>query len=460
MRIKLSIILALLIGNMALGRVTTISGNAPMHTNKEMTVFSVVDFLTKTKNTITKVKVSDQGAFSVDINIENTTYILLDFGKIKRYLYIEPSNEYKVVIDNISEKILSSESIYATDEQPANIINKDSTDINELLGRIESEIALFTLKNKFILLNSSNTDSIDAFAKMINRKYPVNKSNFFSLYVEYSIAKLYQLAYKANKDYFVQAFLLNKAVYADHPAYMKIFQNHFQNYLMQVPEVGFKEKIFNYINRNEYDALMTRIFIAGETYGNQFKELLLLNIFYENYGHPELKPEMVKSLITKIMQTSRSASNRMAATNILRRIMELTPGADAPDFALYDLDSNIIQLSNYKGKYVYLCFGETWSRAFEMDIKMMKKWVGNYPEMEIITVIVDEDPLAYEAFIVQHQPTWTILHAGLVPAITLDYKIKNYPSYFLIGPDGKLVFSPAKSPYEGFENQFSNFQQN
>lgn len=459
MRKGVVLLVLVLLANLSFARTTLISGKAPIHPNKKLTIYTVNDFLTRTKNKVAEITVSNQGTFSFDIDIEKTTYLLMDFGKVKRFMYIEPAENYQVLIDNVSEQILTSESIYATDEQPAHITNKDSSDINELVEDIEGEIALFTLKHKLMLLHAPVKDSIDVFSSYLSRKYPVNKSNFFSLYVEYSLAQLYQLCYKTNKSYFIHSYLLGKTPYSDNPAYMRIFRKQFHKYLSQNPDIDFRNKIYGYINKNNYQSLMDEIYFAEGSSANEFKELLLLYLFYENYGNPHLNPEMVKNLIDKIQTTTKSISNRQVATNILRRIMELTPGSDAPDFALYDVDSNIIQLSNYRGKYVYLTFGESWSRAFEMDVKIMKSWKEKYPEIEIITVLVDEDRMAYETFLAEQVPNWTVLHAGLIPTVSLDYKIKNYPSYFLIDPEGKLIFSPAKSPYEGFEKQYMNYQQ-
>ena len=75
----------------------------------------------------------------------------------------------------------------------------------------------------------------------------------------------------------------------------------------------------------------------------------------------------------------------------------------------------------------------------------------------IITILIDEDRQAYIDFMEKYEPDWTVLHAGRVPTILLDYKLNNYPSYFLIGPDGKLIISPAKSPYDRFEKQYINY---
>ena len=454
---KILFAVCLLSSSMLLAKDTFIKGIAPSFKNKAFTVYTVNEFLTSTKNKAAELKTGKNGSFKVDFDITDVQYVLLDFGRVERYLFIEPGKTYHVSIDGIASDIQASQSVYATDEQPITITNADSTDLNELLLRVESDIARFSLEHRNELLFQAKKDFIDDFAAELNRKYPVNQSNFFSIYVEYSLAQLYQLSYKSSPDLFAIEFLLGKATYPNNPAYMKIFKKEFNNHLRTNIDHLFADNIYSLINANNYDQVLEDLFPSSKSYGMDFKELLLLHVFYENYGNPRIKKEAVENSISQLINKSGSKENKLVATNIQRRIKELTPGSAAPDFALYDLDSNVVQLSNYAGNYVYLGFAESWSRPFEMDIKIMKQWKEKYPELQIITVLVDEDRLAYEVFMKKYQPDWSVLHAGLVPTVTLDYKLNNYPSYFLIGPDGKLIFSPANSPYERFEKQYINY---
>ena len=43
------------------------------------------------------------------------------------------------------------------------------------------------------------------------------------------------------------------------------------------------------------------------------------------------------------------------------------------------------------------------------------------------------------------------LHFGTYPDIIKEYDIRGYPTYFLIDKDGKLLLSPAPSPFENME---------
>ena len=54
---------------------------------------------------------------------------------------------------------------------------------------------------------------------------------------------------------------------------------------------------------------------------------------------------------------------------------------------------------------------------------------------------------------------WTLLDTKGDMSVVESYKVKVYPSYFLIDVDGTLCMSPATSPSEGFESRFKQLFQ-
>ena len=58
----------------------------------------------------------ENGNFNIDFDISEVTYVLLDFGKVERYLFIEPGKTYHVKIDNISTEIGESRSFSKIDK--------------------------------------------------------------------------------------------------------------------------------------------------------------------------------------------------------------------------------------------------------------------------------------------------------------------------------------------------------
>jgi hypothetical protein len=73
--------------------------------------------------------------------------------------------------------------------------------------------------------------------------------------------------------------------------------------------------------------------------------------------------------------------------------------------------------------------------------------------LTIITISTDPQEEILIQFLEKNKYDWTFLYFDRQPDILKEYDIRAFPTYFLIGPDGKLIFSPAMSPSENFEQK-------
>ena len=116
--------------------------------------------------------------------------------------------------------------------------------------------------------------------------------------------------------------------------------------------------------------------------------------------------------------------------------------------------------SEYKGRYVYLNFVTIDSYACVQDLEQLKllneKTKG---VMDVISISIDEDFDSVKKFFKRNGYNWTLLDTKGDMSVVESYKVKVYPSYFLIDVDGTLCMSPATSPSEGFESRFKQLFQ-
>ena len=80
--------------------------------------------------------------------------------------------------------------------------------------------------------------------------------------------------------------------------------------------------------------------------------------------------------------------------------------------------------------------------------------------LEIVSISADKEVEDLKSFMKNSGYSWTFLHYGNKPDIIKDFDVRAYPTYFLIGPDRKLIYSPAPSPKENFEMKFFQILRN
>jgi Thioredoxin-like len=112
----------------------------------------------------------------------------------------------------------------------------------------------------------------------------------------------------------------------------------------------------------------------------------------------------------------------------------------------------LIGLGDFRGKYVYLSFCNSFSYYCIREFDLLKDIDSRHSNnLAIVTILVDDNYQSMRDLLKANNYNWTFLHYASQPEIIRDYEIKAYPTYYLIGPDGKLIASPAPSPLEGFE---------
>lgn len=115
-------------------------------------------------------------------------------------------------------------------------------------------------------------------------------------------------------------------------------------------------------------------------------------------------------------------------------------GDEAPNFILQDGNGKEFQLTDYKGKGVFLNFWATYCEPCKEEMPYMNNVFSEYQEqgVEILAVNSGEAELIVDKFINQYGLDFPVLydHEGTVTNL---YDFISLPTTFLIDEDGKIV---------------------
>ncbi|MDR3256960.1 MAG: TlpA family protein disulfide reductase [Endomicrobium sp.] len=129
----------------------------------------------------------------------------------------------------------------------------------------------------------------------------------------------------------------------------------------------------------------------------------------------------------------------------------------APVFLLKDIDGNIFNLSDYKGKVVFLDFWTTWCppcRAAIPAVKELHKTkTANYSNVVILGINIGEKQSIVEQFVKSNGITYNILLGD--DKICGDYRVTGFPSFFIIDVTGEIV-KRYVGYYPGLEEEWNS----
>jgi cytochrome c biogenesis protein CcmG/thiol:disulfide interchange protein DsbE len=113
----------------------------------------------------------------------------------------------------------------------------------------------------------------------------------------------------------------------------------------------------------------------------------------------------------------------------------------APDFALENLDGDIVKLSDYHGKVVFLNFWATWCPPCRAEIPYFIELVEQYGDDGFEVIGVDVDPRDFSKvpnFVAQQGINYPVLYD--TKGVSQIYGgIQSIPTTFVINRNGKVV---------------------
>jgi peroxiredoxin len=123
----------------------------------------------------------------------------------------------------------------------------------------------------------------------------------------------------------------------------------------------------------------------------------------------------------------------------------------APAIKLRDSNNNIIQLSDFKGKIVYLNF---WGVHCGPCLVQVDNYLGrlsqeqNSDKFVIINICLDENRVNWLDAVKKHKVPGVNLISSFGDTTAKNYNISSIPHYVLISTDGTIIDYSAPPPAE------------
>ncbi|MEC1679849.1 thiol-disulfide oxidoreductase ResA [Bacillus mojavensis] len=118
----------------------------------------------------------------------------------------------------------------------------------------------------------------------------------------------------------------------------------------------------------------------------------------------------------------------------------ISEGSEAPNFVLEDTDGERIELSDLKGKGVFLNFWGTWCEPCKKEFPYMANQYKYFQDqgVEIVAVNVGESKIAVHNFMKSYGVNFPVV-LDTDRQVLDAYGVSPLPTTFLINPEGKVV---------------------
>jgi peroxiredoxin len=434
---------------------TIFQGKVVSYGGEKLDFLTYSDMISFREMTIASCTISDSGDFKCTAGLEETRLIFIRLGVYNCIFYAEPGLIYQLQLPQKREKTeaeqmnpyfeditihLIARPVGTTVDRP---IPGENEDLNILIRSFNDAFNPFYYKyvvNAFT--NEVDQQEIKKAIQSITEPFADIHHPFFKTYMEYRLGLLQHYGARQSSSRIIDDYFKMKNVFYHNPAYMELFNEIFYDYFdafaAENPQVNLPLIINREINLDKLIGTLQKEKVFSN---DTLLEMVLIKNFYDcfykdTYSKPGILILIDKSVISDIKQ----------------EITRLMAGTEPPPFKLYDKDSILIGLDDFQGKYIYLSFCNSFSYYCIREFELLSDLNSRHSEhLTIITILVDDNWQSMKDLLKANNFNWTFLHYSSHPEIINEYEVKAYPSYYFIGPDGKLIASPAPSPLEGFE---------
>lgn len=437
-----------------------IQGRAPDFTGEEVRLLTYRDYITQTKTVLGKGVVrAEDSSFHLTAAIGTTIKAWIQIGNIEAPIYLAPQTDYTVYFPQPKNRPASFQS-QLTDMV---FFGLDSTDINYRILQYHQWFDTFVAYHERAIAGGGFLAYLDTFKTYAAQAYRSVDDPYFITYVRYNIAQMQQTFTKGIDQ---THFTLFRNDIQPHPVYYE--NDQYMPFLIR----------FYSRNRASYTATMTAEINRAIHYASpnrlmdvlkqdpflrrtEIREIVMIDQLGKRYRRYPHQREPILIMLDSLSHHAKYRGNATIAKNMQHRLTHLTPGFPAPEIELTSPAVPLRKWEDYRGKFVYLNFFETWSEQATTDmllIKNLKEKYGAY--IHFLSVCTDRREEDYQTYMEGHSELdWDIFYAGHNHPIKASYGVKVTPSYFLIDPSGLLQLSPAPSPtpdgtYKSIENAF------
>jgi hypothetical protein len=438
-------------------QMATITGNAPSYSNTVIVFYQCSNWITGTDEITGKCQVDANGDFSLGIPLNTITQIYSYLGVYRCYFFAEPGKNYQLILPERYDKSVEEQlnPFFEPVEIHLGLASYESDDLNMLIMMFDDAYIPYYNKHVDNLRNNTDQTELTRSIDQMEKPFAGYHNDFFYEYRRFRYGLLTLFANQQHVQKISDEYFNNQPILYSNPAYADLFNRVFDKYFIFFGRTDAGKKIYSDINHSESITDLLTTLSENDNFSNDtLIELIILKQLHDEFYGNQFSRNGILEILDSMAIITHIEEHKKISMQIKKKITRLLPGYDPPPFELQDTDGNFVKLSDYKGIYIYLnfctCQSYTCLKEFNLLAKIDQKYKG---KLVIITIATDPVEELLKPFLLKNSYLWKFLYYNNQPDILKDYDVRAYPTYFLIGPDGKLIFSPALSPEENFETK-------
>ena len=173
----------------------------------------------------------------------------------------------------------------------------------------------------------------------------------------------------------------------------------------------------------------------------------LKHMYYQGRRDKRIPLRVLEDMAAHPEHFGRASS---VAEHLVKRMTFGKIGTSAPEFVYRNVQGDMVELSSFEGRFVYVQVFSKWCRNCETQMEVMRPFYRKYQrEAEIISISMDPDFQTFTNFYDDHDFDWMFGYGPADATFQDKFQLTSIPQYFIIDPDGNWAAAHVGAPDEG-----------
>jgi thiol-disulfide isomerase/thioredoxin len=433
----------------------TITGTIPGAELQELRLMVYDDYISYRQKVVLRTRIDAAGKFEFKTDIHETQQFFLEVGHYSGSFFAEKNGTYVLLCDTVS-LLGENRPLYNKVVLPATIESEPPPGLNALISGFNRAYNEFIMKEFSGIYQRRNTGILTDFRKQVEQEYRQYDQPFLDQYITYKLAVVELAMAPSKKPALFRDYLMNKPILLRHPEYMDFFNDFFDNHLF--PDNRFIPRTDLYASINyqpDRSALLDSVGKDTTLRNEVLRELVCLKSLKSLYRSKDFSHPNILVLLEDFERNSKFQYHRLVAENLQYDLTHLQNGFPPPGFELPDLEDNLVKLTGFRGRPVYISFITTWSSGCLAELELMKRLFEEYgSRISFVSIALDNEIGIVRDLVSEKGYNWDFLFNGQDFDLIFDYKLKTYPTFLLLDSSGLVFEYPAYKPSEVIRDSF------
>jgi hypothetical protein len=433
----------------------SISGRDKQYAGHTLEFYVYTERIFDTRHVLATTTADADGVFTVSFPLDKTRPVYCQTPLYTAILYAEPGSSYHIGLPPLPGQ---------NDETGSNpfhipplwqtVPDGETSGLNKSIRDFDALFDPFLDRQILRYYNSGlSKEKLDSFT-VANTPFLSSDNEYLRSYCEYKMAILGFTTSRFSQKDLYEKYLKDRPALVNLPPWWEFFNLYYDRYFSSLANRSGFSQVYSLAGNDDYSGLTSLLKNDPALQQDNIREWVILkelhNAFYEN----GLPLAVLNSLCDSISVGSHDNLTKSLAATMKKEAASLLSGNIPPEAKVYSKGNDTLDLSLLRGKYFYFGFCSLDNLESLQEFEYLKYFSSKYGKyLDIFILLPEAERDRSEAFAYENSIPWKFWFYPAAGSIIKDYKVRNFPVFYLLDRDGKLIGSPATLPSAGFEQQ-------